>query len=66
MLLMLVLLSLVIVPTLYVAGYFWLGKHSVMTRVLLIEDEVRIADFLLRGQREEGYIVEYAHEGITG
>lgn len=37
-----------------------------MTRVLLIEDEARIADFLLRGLREEGYAVEHARDGIAG
>jgi two-component system copper resistance phosphate regulon response regulator CusR len=37
-----------------------------MTRVLLIEDEARIADFLLRGLREEGYTLEHAADGIAG
>lgn len=33
------------------------------TRILVIEDEARIADFLLRGLREEGYGVEHAADG---
>jgi two-component system copper resistance phosphate regulon response regulator CusR len=37
-----------------------------MARILLIEDEARIADFLLRGLREEGYTVEHASDGRTG
>ena len=35
-------------------------------RVLIIEDEVGIADFVLRGLREEGYTVEHAADGIDG
>jgi two-component system copper resistance phosphate regulon response regulator CusR len=34
-------------------------------RVLVIEDEPVIADFLLRGLREEGYAVEHAADGST-
>jgi two-component system copper resistance phosphate regulon response regulator CusR len=35
-------------------------------RILLIEDEPGIADFLMRGLREEGYTVEHASDGIDG
>ena len=34
-------------------------------RVLVVEDEATIADFLIRGLREEGYVVEHAAEGGT-
>lgn len=34
-----------------------------MSRILIVEDESRIADFLLRGLREEGYVVEHAADG---
>ena len=34
-------------------------------RVLVVEDEASIADFLLRGLREEGYSVEHAADGTT-
>jgi DNA-binding response OmpR family regulator len=34
-----------------------------MSRILVIEDEARIADFLVRGLTEEGYSVEHAAEG---
>src|ERR1700722_3233508 len=34
-------------------------------RVLVIEDESGIADFLIRGLREEGYVVEHAADGGT-
>jgi two-component system, OmpR family, copper resistance phosphate regulon response regulator CusR len=34
-------------------------------RVLLIEDEANIADYLLRGLREEGFTVEHAADGVT-
>ncbi len=32
-------------------------------RILLIEDEAAIADFLVRGLREEGFTVELAIDG---
>jgi two-component system copper resistance phosphate regulon response regulator CusR len=35
-------------------------------RLLLIEDEAAIADFLVRGLREEGFTVEHAADGISG
>jgi two-component system copper resistance phosphate regulon response regulator CusR len=35
-------------------------------RVLVIEDENEIADFLVRGLREEGYTVERAADGTDG
>ena len=34
-------------------------------RVLLIEDEANIAEYLLIGLREEGYLVEHAGDGLT-
>lgn len=36
------------------------------SRILIIEDEARIADFLVRGLREEGYNVEHASDGPSG
>jgi two-component system, OmpR family, copper resistance phosphate regulon response regulator CusR len=35
-------------------------------RVLLIEDETAIADFVIRGLREEGFTVQHAADGISG
>jgi DNA-binding response OmpR family regulator len=35
----------------------------VSSRILVVEDEARIADFLLRGLAEEGYAVEHAADG---
>ena len=32
-------------------------------RILVAEDEAKIADFLVRGLREEGYAVEHAADG---
>jgi two-component system, OmpR family, copper resistance phosphate regulon response regulator CusR len=34
-------------------------------RVLVVEDEAKIADFLVRGLREEGYAVEHAATGAA-
>lgn len=36
------------------------------SRILVIEDEARIADFLVRGLREEGYQIEHAADGPSG
>src|SRR6185437_70745 len=35
-------------------------------RILLIEDERLIADFLIRGLREEGYVIEHVDDGRAG
>lgn len=35
-------------------------------RLLVIEDEVRLADFLKKGLTEAGYVVDVAHDGIDG
>jgi two-component system copper resistance phosphate regulon response regulator CusR len=35
-------------------------------RILVIEDEAALADFLLRGLREEGFVVEHAADGEDG
>ncbi len=35
-------------------------------RILVIEDDEEIADFVVRGLREEGYTVEHARDGETG
>jgi two-component system, OmpR family, copper resistance phosphate regulon response regulator CusR len=35
-------------------------------RVLLVEDEPAIADFVVRGLREEGFVVDHAADGLAG
>jgi two-component system copper resistance phosphate regulon response regulator CusR len=35
-------------------------------RVLLIEDEIKVADVIVRGLRAERFAVDVAHDGITG
>lgn len=35
-------------------------------RILIVEDDPKIASFILRGLREEGYAVDHADEGETG
>jgi two-component system copper resistance phosphate regulon response regulator CusR len=35
-------------------------------RLLVVEDEAEIADFVVRGLREEGYTVEHAPDGLDG
>src|SRR3954452_22354387 len=33
-------------------------------RILVVEDEANIADYLVRGLREEGFLVEHAADGV--
>jgi DNA-binding response OmpR family regulator len=35
-------------------------------RILIIEDDKKVASFIERGLREEGYAVDAAHDGIVG
>ncbi len=35
-------------------------------RLLVIEDEVKLAEYLRKGLTEEGYVVDVAHNGIDG
>lgn len=38
-------------------------SRSMSSRILIVEDEPRIADFLTRGLSEEGYQVSHAGDG---
>jgi DNA-binding response OmpR family regulator len=42
------------------------AKARRMSRILVIEDESRISDFVVRGLSEEGYRVEHAADGVSG
>jgi two-component system copper resistance phosphate regulon response regulator CusR len=44
----------------------WIKSGGMGIRILVIEDEDEIADFLLRGLREEGFAVERAVDGEEG
>ncbi len=35
-------------------------------KVLVIEDEIKVADYLRKGLTEEGFVVDVAHDGIDG
>jgi two-component system, OmpR family, copper resistance phosphate regulon response regulator CusR len=35
-------------------------------RILIVEDEAELADFVIRGLREEGFVVEHAADGELG
>ena len=39
---------------------------SSRARILVVEDEWEIADFVVRGLREEGFSVEHAPDGLMG
>ena len=42
------------------------NEESSIMRILVIEDEQEIADFVVRGLREEGFTVEHAADGDAG
>ncbi len=35
-------------------------------KILVIEDEIKLADYLRKGLTEEGFVVDVAHDGIDG
>ncbi|NMC62344.1 MAG: response regulator transcription factor, partial [SAR324 cluster bacterium] len=35
-------------------------------KILLVEDDKKIADFISKGLREAGFVVDVAHDGIEG
>lgn len=35
-------------------------------KILVVEDEVRLAEYLKKGLSESGYVVDLAHDGIDG
>lgn len=35
-------------------------------QLLIVEDEVKLAQYLQKGLREEGFVVDVAHDGLTG
>lgn len=37
-----------------------------MTRALIVEDEKLLAESIRRGLRNEGFVVDIAHDGVTG
>jgi two-component system copper resistance phosphate regulon response regulator CusR len=46
------------------SGYLLATRIHMGVRILVVEDEAEIADFLTRGLREEGYTVEHAADGV--
>lgn len=42
------------------------AENRMSIRILVVEDEIGIADFLVRGLSEEGYRVEHAPDGLSG
>ena len=53
----------------YIAGYF--GHQSlflggVIMRILLVEDDVKIASFIVKGLKAAGYAVDHAPDGEQG
>ena len=35
-------------------------------KILVIEDEIKLAEYLRKGLTEEGFVVDVAHNGIDG
>ena len=42
------------------------ARHAGGVRVLVVDDEVRMAEAVARGLREEGFVVDLAHDGVEG
>ena len=42
------------------------GKGGIIMRILIIEDEKKIASFMKRGLKEEGYAADIASDGEEG
>jgi len=42
------------------------GKRGVMMKILLVEDEENVADFIRRGLEEEGFVVDVSYDGKDG
>ena len=40
--------------------------HNGPMRVLVVEDDAKIASFVVRGLKEAGYAVDHAPDGETG
>jgi two-component system copper resistance phosphate regulon response regulator CusR len=47
-------------------GWRKVQPHNLCMQLLIIEDEVKLAQYLQKGLREEGYSVDVAHNGVTG
>ncbi|MDH1503308.1 DNA-binding response regulator, partial [Comamonas terrigena] len=35
-------------------------------KILVVEDEIKLADYLAKGLAEEGFVVDVAHNGVDG
>src|SRR5262245_8064566 len=46
-------------------GAAWYQGEGMAPRILVVEDEANIADYLVTGLREEGYAVEHAADGVS-
>src|SRR5690606_11793446 len=42
------------------------GRWMAKMKILVVEDDRKVASFLERGLREEGYAVDVAHDGTDG
>lgn len=42
-----------------------LGQNIVM-KILVVDDEIKLAEYLRKGLTEEGFIVDVAHNGVDG
>lgn len=42
------------------------GADNLAMKLLVIEDEVKLAEYLRKGLTESGYVVDVAHDGIDG
>lgn len=43
-----------------------LARGEVVMKILVVEDNKKVASFIEKGLREEGYAVDVAHDGVDG
>ena len=49
-----------------VLGFPRPARQAWRVRVLVVDDEVRMAEAVARGLREEGFVVDVAYDGVDG
>jgi len=49
-----------------VLGFAGPARQAWLVRVLVVDDEVRMAEAVARGLRAEGFVVDVAHDGVDG
>jgi two-component system, OmpR family, copper resistance phosphate regulon response regulator CusR len=49
-----------------IVGFQYLNGKAIIMRILVVEDEQKVASFLKNGLEEKGYSIDLAYDGYTG